>query len=457
MLQDFLDFVAQQQLISTEKPLLLAISGGVDSVVMSALFARAKFPFAIAHCNFALRGEASEQDQAWTAQLAAQYGVSFYTHRFATRAYAQSMGISVQMAARKLRRDWLETLCTQHCFHAVALAHHGDDSWETVLLNLTRGTGLMGLRGIQPAHGVWIRPLLFAHKERILRYAIKHGLSWREDASNAQLAYKRNVVRHQIVPRLKRLNPNLSVTSRYTIERISQTARFFTEKVACLRAQSVSARGPCWYVSMKPFVQKEWAGAVLAEILGVWGFCFGQIERLLRSDAVSGSWIESPHYRLYTDRHRWIVCPKPSQATSVSHTMACKDHLITAGVYTLTARASVPIQNYRLSTSTDQIGLDQDQLAFPLKIRRWQPGDRFVPLGMSGRKKVSDFLIDTKVPVPEKDHVYVLETADKQIAWVAGYRIDDRFKLTDATRRVYDLRLRSRIDPSDDPPVFCGS
>lgn len=436
----FLAFVHKQQLLPQQGATLLAVSGGVDSVVMSTLFHQAQLPFAIAHCNFGLRGAASDQDEAWVRALAQQYEVCFYTRSFDVATYAQENGVSVQMAARTLRYAWFEALCKEHGFEKVATAHHHNDRLETVLLNLTKGTGIAGLHGILPVQGRCIRPLVFAHKEEILAYAQAQKLTWREDRSNAKDTYQRNLIRNQVVPILKQINPNLEATSSLTVERLHQTEAIFDEQVIAVGRQILRQQGDVHYVAIHEVQDKVWAPVVLHALLQPWGFNFVQLKALLAHKHASGTMIQSASHQLHVDRDQWIItpCTQPAYAT---YSIDEATQLLSAPSYVLQC-ACVPRSQYSLVADKTIAALDQASLQFPLAVRPWQPGDAFYPLGMQHRKKVSDFLIDSKVPVPMKAQVLVVTSAH-QIVWVVGHRIDDRFKLTDSTQQVYELRLKT--------------
>jgi tRNA(Ile)-lysidine synthase len=440
MLNAFLSFVLKKQLLPQKGPTLLAVSGGIDSVVMCTLFHQARLSFAVAHCNFGLRGMASDQDEAWVRALARQYNVSFYTHAFEVPTYAQAQGVSIQMAARTLRYAWFQVLCEEHGFEKVATAHHGNDSLETVLLHLTKGTGIAGLHGILPARGKYIRPLLFANKTEILKYAQVARLSWREDHSNHQDNYQRNLIRNQVVPWLKKLNPNLEATFKLTLERLGQVEAVFNEQVATVRQQICRHHGTDYHVAIHAIQDKPWAPVVAWELLKFSGFNFTQISNLLAHKHPSGTMVEAASHQLYVDRGHWIVtpCAKPN---SQSYTIDVTTKSLTIPPHTLHC-THIPRVQYTIVANKEIAALNRAQLQFPLVVRKWQPGDAFYPLGMQQRKKLSDFLIDNKIPVPLKAQVWVVTSGGK-IVWILGHRIDHRFKVTTSTQQVYEMRLKT--------------
>lgn len=446
MLASFQSFILTHQLLRAPEPTLLAVSGGIDSVVMAHLFHQTKYPFAIAHCNFGLRGVASDQDEGWVRDLAQKYQVDFYAQTFDTSAHARSKGISIQMAARELRYAWFEKLCANHGFEQVATAHHSNDSLETALLNLTKGTGIAGLKGMAAAQGRYIRPLLFASKADIIAYAKAEGLSWQEDSSNAKDDYQRNLLRNQVIPQLKKINPNLEATFRSTTARLKQVSSLLDEQVATLRQQLCNQQGDNYHIAVKSMQGKSWAGVVLWELLKPFGFQFSVIQGLLAHNTATGTHIQSPSHYLYVDRGQWIITPKAPSNGSPVYTLETTTAQLDLPHYTIQC-SKMSRSQYQLKADQSVAALDQAQLHFPLTVRRWQPGDFFYPLGMQQRKKLSDFLIDNKVPRPLKTRVWVV-ASQNEIVWVIGHQIDDRFKITDRTEQVYELRLS--------PPVESG-
>ena len=437
MLAPFLSFAHAHQLLPQNSPTLLTVSGGVDSVVMSDLFQRAGLRFAVAHCNFGLRGEDSNQDEVLVRTLAERYNVNFYRKSFHVRGYSEEKGISTQMAARALCYAWFQELCKAHGFEKVATAHHGNDSLETVLLHLTKGTGIAGLRGILPARGRYIRPLLFSNKAEILAYAEEQGLSWREDSSNQKNTYQRNLIRNKVVPCLRAINPNLESTFQLTAERLGQVEALFNEQVATIRQQIGRQEGADFYIDITTIQDKPWAPVVAWEILKPFGFNFVQAKGLLTQQPPSGAMEQSASHQLYVDRMQWIVTPT-AELDAQSYTITSTTKFLPLPQHALHC-AHIPSAQYKIITSKEVAALDREKLHFPLIVSRWQPGDAFYPLGMQQRKKLSDFFIDNKVPIPLKARVWVV-TSGGEIVWVVGHRIDDRFKITASTREVYEIR-----------------
>jgi len=446
MLKAFLTFVLKKKLLPQKGLTLLAVSGGVDSVVMSHLFYQAGFRFAVAHCNFGLRGTASDQDETWVRALTKQYNAVCHTNTFDVCTYAKPRGISIQMAARTLRYAWFQQLCETHGFAKVATAHHGNDSLETALLNFTKGTSIAGLHGILPRQGILIRPLLFANKTEIINYAREEGLSWREDNSNQQDHYQRNLIRNQVVPWLKKINPSLETTFRLTAERLGQVEAMFNEQVATVGQRIGHHRGNDYYVAIHTIQGKPWAPVVMWELLKSFGFNFTQISSLLAQQPPSGTMVETASHRLYVDRKHWIVTPVTRPSARTYYTIQPTTTSLTVSPYALQC-SHIPNARYKIVASKAIAALDKARLTFPLVVRKWQPGDSFYPLGMQHRKKLSDFLIDNKVSVPLKERTWVV-TSRNEIVWIVGHRIDDRFKITTTTQQVYEIRLKAPSEQS---------
>lgn len=435
----FVNFIKDHHLFQPQETTLLAVSGGVDSVVMTDLFYQANLPFAMAHCNFGLRGADSDGDETWVRKLAQQYGVQVYVKRFATQDYAQAHQLSIQMTARELRYRWFEELGDTHHLSKIATAHHANDMVETLLFNLTKGTGLAGLHGIVAKQGRLIRPLLFATKESILAYAQDHNLTWREDSSNAQDDYARNLIRHQIIPTLKSINPQLEATTHVTVARLSQIEAFVREQLDSLWEKITRQQDGITELAIQAIKTKPWAPAILWEMLKPFGFNFLQITSLLESSSTSGKMIESATHQIYVDRTTWMLRERQQPARPLACVIEPETTHISLPAYSLQMQ-TIPSNQYKLVADCQVAVLDLAKLQFPLVVRTWQPGDFFYPLGMQKRKKLSDFLIDCKVPALVKEKVMVL-VSGQDIVWVIGYRIDDRFKVIETTEQVCEFRL----------------
>lgn len=437
MLTSFLSFLQRHQLIAdSDQTTLLAVSGGVDSVVLVHLFKKAGLPFAIAHCNFNLRGAEAEAATAFVEELAASYQVPFYSTRFDTATFASSQKISIQMAARSLRYQFFHKLLQQEGWHRIATAHHWDDATETILLNFIKGTGIKGFYGIQPIYGQVIRPLLFARKKAIIDYAQQEKLHWHEDSSNRCNHYQRNFIRNKIIPLLHQVNPNFEATAWETATKLKETGAFFDHHLAQIKKELSTFKDGIHYLAIHRIIHQPWAATIAFELLRPYGFTFQQIKKLITAPMNSGKRIDTTDYTLYVDRKNWLIIKKSSsclhQATisDTRRSIIYGGHVLAVQVY--------DSADYVLKKTAMIGAFDYHRLQLPLIIRPWKAGDVFHPIGMQGRKKVSDLLIDLKIPMAIKQKIPVV-TSNDQIIWVVGHRIDERFKVTQRTKAVFEI------------------
>ena len=435
MLEDFKSFVTSEELFDPSDKILIAISGGIDSVVLADLFYKLKLNFAIAHCNFCLRGEESDADEDFVKKISKKYKVELYSEKFDTNLFAEQEKVGIQVAARMLRYTWFNKLCDQYGFQYIATAHHKNDVLETVLLNLVRGTGISGLHGIKAKNGRLIRPMLFADKEQIRDYVAEKQLIWREDSSNESNKYSRNLIRNEVIPLLKNINSNLEETIFQTVEKVSIAEEvFFSEIVNIKKAILINKEGSI-IIQFDLFVPKP--VLYLFELIKDFNFNYDQAGEIHQSlDQQSGKQFISPTHLLVKDRDTLVVTPKDiSEFTSIE--IKDDDLIVDATSFKLKLKA-LDIASFKLNTSAKMASLDYDKLKFPLKIRKWKEGDWFIPLGMNGKKKISDLLIDQKISLNLKEKVRVITSGDS-IIWVTGIRIDDRFKVTPKTMKVYTM------------------
>ena len=420
-------------------PLLLAVSGGVDSTVMAYLMWRLGFSISLAHGNFQLRGEAAEADQAHVEALARSLNVHCHVQRFETRQHAKQAGISLEMAARDLRYNWFRTLMEAQGYAYLATAHHLNDQAETLLLNLTKGTGIKGLTAIQPLNGYTMRPLLFATKDQLIRYAQENQLAWREDESNQYGTHERNHIRHQVIPALKSLNPSFEHTISEDIQHFREIYQVWEQQYRARWEQLANAKGHFLYLSKAGLASLSPVNPYLHAFFSPFGFNKAQIRQVAASMAHQpGALFYAPTYQLEVARHFLILAPNPlpnPHLTFQSPNSEAESH-----GHALSMRVEHPS---KVSLSApDYVCLDADTLTFPLKLRPWQAGDRFYPLGMKQPKKLSDFFTDNHWARLEKAQALVLETAKGEIAWIAQSRPDDRFKVTHRTQRVLKLHYQ---------------
>ena len=435
MLKKFNSFITDHQLFKSEDKILLAVSGGMDSMVMTHLFYKAKLNFAIAHCNFGLRGEESDEDELFVKKITKKLKIPFYSESFETENFAESEKISIQMAARVLRYEWFNKLLIKENFQFIATAHHLNDTIETVLFNMVRGTGISGLHGILPKINNIIRPISFANKEEIYDYIVENQLSWREDSSNQSIKYQRNLIRNEVVPLLKTINPNLDNTIQQTVEKIGAVERIFNNYIKETEKKIGRFEHGAFFISIEKLLAEAEGQFILSEILKPFNFSFLQSKDIFSVfGAEPGKQFESPTHLMVKDRDQLVITPKSIEKYR-SGIIEVDDEGFTNEIYSLKIK-KVARENVKISSDRKIAMLDFDKLIFPLKVRRWKEGDWFCPLGMNKKKKLSDFMIDEKIPLNLKEKIWVI-TSNGSIVWIIGSRIDDRFKITDKTTQVY--------------------
>ncbi|RFS16752.1 tRNA lysidine(34) synthetase TilS [Emticicia sp. C21] len=445
MLQSFLTYINEQSLFQLTDKIVLAVSGGRDSIVLLDLFREAKFNFTVAHCNFQLRGEESDQDAEFVKELCASHGIPFRTTSFQTKDFAKTYKLSIEMAARQLRYEWFEQLRQELDYQYIATAHHLNDSIETILLNLTKGTGIAGLRGILPKKDSIIRPLLFAARTDIENYVGEKQLQWREDSSNASNDYQRNLLRNEVVPLLKKINPGLEHTFARNIERLQAIESNFQNNLDTFKESVCKEENGA--LCLKINIIQDWKSSsyLLEETLKEFGFNYFQSKEIHQSlKKTSGKTFYSATHTLIKDREYLIITPKQEKSF--------EEVFIEKGIqnieyYDLFLHMSPATkEDWQAYLNTERkhnlLWVDASKLKYPLSIRPWQEGDWFIPLGMKGKKKISDFLVDKKVPLHLKKSTFLLCSSD-DIVWVIGQRTDERFKITDGTMEVVRVEVLS--------------
>ncbi len=428
-------YIAQHQLFAPTDRLLLAVSGGMDSVVLAHLLHQLGQPFAIAHVNFGLRGAESEGDEAFVRQLALALGVACHVQQLAAAQLAKTEKISLQMAARQLRYAWFEQVRQAQGCARIVTAHHQNDELETVLYHWTKGTGLAGLHGIRPLNGYLARPLICLTRAEIAQYADEQALVWREDSSNASDKYARNLIRHRVVPVLRQLNPQLEKTFGQSIEKIAAVERVFALAVQEFRAQVLTQVDDVFYLSIPKLKLVPEPTIKLFYLLQEFDFNYYQTKLIFAQlDQVAGKEFLSASHWLVIDRQSLVITNRDrpaGQPISIE-----QEALVASGRLTVCTLGLPPLEIRRLAApeppSPALLQLAYDKLRFPLVLRPWQAGDWFVPTGMQGKKRISDFLNDHKVPRNLKGRVWVL-CSGPDIAGVVGYRADERFRATGGT------------------------
>lgn len=441
MIDNFSNYIKAEALIEKNDRVLLAVSGGVDSVVLAHLFYQTSFYFGIAHCNFQLRKEESDDDEAFVKLLAKRLNKPFFCKHFNTNKYASEQGVSTQMAARDLRYSWFNDLLESEGYSKIATAHHLNDSIETTLFNFSKGTGISGVRGIKPINNMLIRPLLFSSRFQIEEFAKEQDIEWREDSSNKKNKYARNHIRNIVVPELKKINESLESTTISTFERLRDVESVFKNEVEKFQNEFVKTQNNLTTIIIDSASTIIGFRTILHEILKDFGFNFNQTKEIIKRKNESGKFFLSPSYRLNIDRDKLIISENKEIDSNLEFEINRGDKSIAFpyGRLNLDWNSLYPSS---FSRDNNIAYFDIEKLIFPLKLRNWKLGDLFQPLGMKNKKKLSDFMIDRKIPLNLKDHVMVLESANK-IVWVVGHQPDDRFKLTENTSEICCLKFTS--------------
>lgn len=458
LLASFQQVVKEKHLFSSRDKLVLAVSGGIDSVVLCELCKQAGCEFIIAHCNFRLRGEESERDEQFVKKLGERYQVQVEVKQFDTEEYASVNKLSVQEAARELRYSWFAEIVkreesklrseavalhlTSHVF--LLTAHHADDNIETVLMNFFRGTGLHGLTGI-PSKGdsslsFVRRPLLDFSREEIVQFAKEHQLNFVEDSSNQSTKYTRNFFRHEIIPAISKVYPQVKENLESNISRFTEIEKLYRLSVNEIKKKLCKKKNNEIHIPVKQLMGYD-NRALIYEIISEYGFSEKQVDEVIKlSESDSGKYIQSASFRIIRHRHWFIISPVVAEESENIIIEQSVDSIQLA-IGSLEIR-KVPIANYQLSTANSIACLDAKEITFPLLLRRWKAGDYFYPLGMRKKKKIARFLIDQKLSKTEKEKTWVVEMNNK-IIWIVGQRIDERFKVTGKTTNVLQIRFIS--------------
>ena len=444
MLDQFRKYITSHHLINKGDRILVALSGGVDSMVLAELLRREGYDIAFAHCNFHLRGKESDGDEQFVREYAERVGVKLLVKQFDTLQFVENNRVSVEMAARELRYDWFDELVKSD-FDKLALAHHADDQIETFFINLLRGSGIKGLKAMQPCNGMYIRPLLWASREEIKHFAIENGIQWREDSTNSDTVYLRNKIRHELMPVFDSIKPEAREKILESVNHLAAENQLYRDFLKEKISQIETVNGVLHTINKRHFDRndfqpvistdrREWRNhrhqqQFLFEWIRQFGFSVSQCESILASlNGTPGKEFYSNDYQLVVEKETVDIFPKVFNGDNALN--AFKE-----SQFEKNADFHLIIDNPNIAQ------LDYDTLKLPLKTRHWQQGDRFHPLGMRGSKLVSDFFNDNNFTTFQKKTTVILTDSNGQILWIVGYRIDDRFKITEKTKTIYQINF----------------
>ena len=433
MLKDFQEHIHTHFPILEATPFLIACSGGIDSMVLLDLCQQAKLTFGIAHCNFHLREEESNEDEAFLKQYAQHHNIPCYIKGFDTVSYGNQHKLNTQLAARELRYKWFLQLLQEYNYSKILTAHHADDNLETFLINLSRGSGIEGLTGIPEQTTTLARPLLPFSRAQIVSYAKERAIEWREDRSNKETKYVRNKIRHKIVPLLKEIEPNFLNQLSKSQTFLQQSADIAQRKIQEEKHRLFKEDGATYKIEVAALKKLKPLDGYLFGFFREYGFTeWSNVKTLL--DAESGKEIYSKTHRLVKDRTHVILHPITIVDTD--------QYPIGENETVISVPIAMTINHVEAITHTASniLYIDQEALKYPLVVRKWKEGDYFYPFGMKGKKKLSKYFKDEKIDVVAKSEQWILCSGDA-IVWVIGKRADDRFKVTPTTNKILKLEV----------------
>lgn len=447
MLEEFQKYVDKYRLIDKDDKIFVAFSGGVDSMVLTNLLMYFKYDIALGHCNFHLRGEESDRDENFVRQFADNKNLRLFVKHFDTEKYAKENGISIEMAARELRYSWFSKMMTESpetglIFTKVALAHHGDDQLETFFINLLRGSGIKGLKGMKPRNSFYIRPLLWSNRRQIEDFAKNNNIKWVEDHTNQETIYLRNKIRHRLLPLFDEIKENARQSIKFSIDCISSENDLYRELIHNKLSKIEIVKSELRSIENRHFFESENGKQMLFEWIRDYGFSYDDCESIM--DAIkskkSGKVFYSENYILSiqneiieifdkkdADLHEYIIKDKEAFIE--------KPFPMSFSLYDKSI-------DFQLIKDPRQVAqFDAEKIRFPLMIRHWKNGDRFKPMGMKGSKLLSDFFNDLGFSMYEKQNVWLMTDAERRIIWVIGYRINDNVKVLESTKSIFQCNL----------------
>jgi tRNA(Ile)-lysidine synthase len=435
-------YIEANGLLTHEKPVITGFSGGSDSVALLYILNYLGYNCIAAHCNFHLRGQESDRDEIFCENFSKGLNIKFLKSSFDTVTCAENWHISIEMAARELRYKWFEALREEHDAQTIAIAHHRDDHIETVLLNLIRGTGIRGLCGIRPKNGFIVRPFLCITRMEINDFIKEQGLSFVKDTSNDSIEIKRNFVRHRLIPIMKELNPSISEAITRTSEHISDVETIYINAIETIKSKLITQKVDSEiHIDIKKLQRQPAAKTILYEILRPYGFNRKVAKEIYSAlNKISGKQFlaSDSNYKLLKDREKLIIYD--SERTDGEYKLSENEKDWENLPVKLSVKKIDIDATYKVDKSQTTGVFDYDKLHFPLTLRKWRHGDRFVPFGMRGSKKLSNYFTDNKISIHNKEKIWVI-CSGEDIIWVIGHRIDNRFRINKTTKNAFIINF----------------
>lgn len=439
MVNRFIQYVKEHNLFENNQTILLAVSGGIDSMILCDLFLKSNFKFAIAHCNFHLRGEESNRDERFVREYAQKNNIKIHVKDFDTYSYMKEKGKSMQVSAREMRYSWFNELLKEEGYSYIATGHHIDDSIETFFMNILRGTGIAGLHGILQKVNLVIHPLLFTGRAEIVNYQKENKLEFVEDSSNATTKYTRNKIRHELIPLVKEIAPNFDKIISKEIERFRETEVVFRSVINDAKTELLEIENQTIKISIEKLKSYVPQKIFMYEILSDFGFNEATINSI--KDALletSGKQFYSETHRLVKDRDYLLIVKNKPQ--NLNQYLIEESQTSVYSPIILHMEILKDLQYVKIPKNKEVAMLDYDKLTFPLILRKWKKGDSFFPYGLQGEKKISEFYKNLKYSILDKENQWLL-CSENDIIWVVGQRIDDRYKITKSTKTIYKIEL----------------
>jgi len=436
-----LHFINSKNLFKKKDKILVTISGGLDSVVLTYLLHSLNFNITLAHCNFNLRAKESDKDEAFVKKLADKLNIKLYIKQFDTKQFAEENSYSIEEAARILRYNWFEKIRNENSLDYIATAHHLDDKIETFFINITAGTGIRGIRSIQTKNEKIVRPILFAKRKDIELWASKNNIKHRTDQSNFNTKYTRNKFRHNILPHFKELNPAFEETMSKNFEIFSNIEKIYNNYIASASIKVVSQKDGLIYINLKALLKEITPETLLFEIIKYFGFNYSQTLDILRfkDKMQTGKSFISKKYKLIKDRNNLIISKITNLTKDIFYIEENQTEINTP--ISLKITKSVIDKNFKIKKDKNIAYFDANKIKFPLKLRTKKNGDIFHPFGMKGKKLISDYFTDIKLNTFEKENAILL-LSEENIIWISGHRTDDRYKITNKTKNVLIIQMQ---------------